>query len=230
MESDKVNEIISLCKEIIGLDQEIIRLDQKKANIQKSAVEKAIRAGELLTEVRKSLDYGDWLPWIKANLPISQPTVYRWMKLYEERDKLFTVNKLKEAYRLVMPPRETVEDLSRMRDQVEFVRKEKQADRKIKELQGENCHQAGEDIEHGDENLFEPEPFEPLVLDDDYNEKRFQSLVRRGAEDKATWNHFGEIMELSAEVDVEGAETLHSRMKEIKAQIIQACKDFPEGG
>ncbi len=82
----------------------IIRLHDEVIGHAKQALEKAIQVGEELTEQKAALGHGQWLPWIKKNLPFSQPTAYRYMRLHEDREKLFNVNNLAEAYKLLAPP------------------------------------------------------------------------------------------------------------------------------
>tara|TARA_Y100001973_G_C5169600_1_gene318239 strand:+ start:763 stop:1467 length:705 start_codon:yes stop_codon:yes gene_type:complete len=67
----------------------------------KSTVEDAIKLGELLTSVKKELPHGAFLNWINDNCNFSQPTSYRYMTLFEYKNKLFSVNNLPEAYKQI---------------------------------------------------------------------------------------------------------------------------------
>jgi hypothetical protein len=70
------------------------------------SLEKAIRIGELLTGQKDTLKHGEWLSWIKANLPFSYKTAERYMSCYNKREKLDRVSNLTHAYSLLAPPRE----------------------------------------------------------------------------------------------------------------------------
>lgn len=71
-----------------------------EAGMRKTVAD-AIRAGEILIEVREHLPHGQFLPWIKENCTFSQPTASRWMRCFEHKNKLINVNSLQEAYRKV---------------------------------------------------------------------------------------------------------------------------------
>lgn len=88
-ESDAVAEITSLHASIIG--------------DTRSTLYKAIRIGELLSAQRATMKHGQWLPWIKDNLPFTQKTTNNYMRVFERRDELETISNLEltDAYRLL---------------------------------------------------------------------------------------------------------------------------------
>ena len=71
----------------------------------RSTVKDAIRAGEILSEMKDRLPHGDFLPWIQAKCSFSQPTAWRYIKLYQHNDKLSNLNNLQDAYQQI----ETIE-------------------------------------------------------------------------------------------------------------------------
>ncbi|MDY7026702.1 MAG: DUF3102 domain-containing protein [Spirochaetota bacterium] len=71
----------------------------------RDALDYALQAGQLLTEVKDELKHGDFLPWVKANMPFAERTAQRYMKLHEYRDKCDRVADLQEAYKQI----ETIE-------------------------------------------------------------------------------------------------------------------------
>lgn len=87
--SDQRDEIFTLHNELTGL--------------ARTSLAKAQRIGELLVQVRESLDHGAWLPWLKANVPFTDRTARRYIRVYEHRDqiKLDTVSDLSSAYWLL---------------------------------------------------------------------------------------------------------------------------------
>lgn len=77
----------------------------------KSALEKAIEAGNLLRECKAGLPHGQFLPWLKSNFSFTDRTARNWMRISEASasGKLENVSDLSEAYRLSTVTRETVE-------------------------------------------------------------------------------------------------------------------------
>lgn len=47
-----------------------------------------VRAGKIYTQMKEQLDHGEWIPWIEKNSPFSRYTVARYMRIYENREKL----------------------------------------------------------------------------------------------------------------------------------------------
>ena len=67
----------------------------------RTALEKAIRIGGLLTEQRARCKHSEWLPWLKANVQFAQATAYNYQRLYKDRAKFTNVVTLNEAYLLL---------------------------------------------------------------------------------------------------------------------------------
>lgn len=86
-----------------GRISEIITLHNEVAGYLRMSVEKAIRIGELLTEQKAGLQHGEFLPWIKANLPFTDRTARNYMAFYSNRNLLKTenVSDLSSAYKLL---------------------------------------------------------------------------------------------------------------------------------
>jgi hypothetical protein len=49
----------------------------------RSAVEHAIKAGELLIEAKSQVKHGEWLPWLAENFPASRETARKYVQLAE---------------------------------------------------------------------------------------------------------------------------------------------------
>ena len=86
---------------IENASEELNRLHGQIEGKLRSTVEDAIRAGEILTRVKERVGHGGFLSWIEANVRFSQPTAWRYIKINEHRDKLFSVNNLHEAEKTV---------------------------------------------------------------------------------------------------------------------------------
>ncbi len=86
---------------------EITLLHSEIGGYIKITIDKAIRAGELLTEQKAELAHGEWLPWIDKNLSFSESTALRYMKVWANRDRIksVSVTDLTEAYKLLEEPK-----------------------------------------------------------------------------------------------------------------------------
>jgi hypothetical protein len=84
--------------------EEIRKIHGEILHSLKTSLGKAIRIGELLIKQKERLTHGQFSPWIKNNLPISDRTVQNYMRLYREKDRLKTenVSDLSNAYRLLI--------------------------------------------------------------------------------------------------------------------------------
>jgi hypothetical protein len=67
--------------------REINRLADELLKLGRQTIEKAIRIGELLTQKKAKVAYGDWNLWMEVNLNFSPRTAQRWMRLYQDFDK-----------------------------------------------------------------------------------------------------------------------------------------------
>ncbi|TGK45437.1 DUF3102 domain-containing protein [Leptospira bouyouniensis] len=81
--------------EIVLRDRDIEKIqglhESIAANLN-NALQNAILIGEILNRKKKELSHGQFLPWIESNLPFSRMTANKYMRLYENKDKLPNVN------------------------------------------------------------------------------------------------------------------------------------------
>jgi len=75
--------------------------------IYESILDKGIRIGQLLSEQKTSLKHGEFIPWVKANLPFTERTAQFYMKIYTNRERIKNenVSHLTEAYKLLEAPK-----------------------------------------------------------------------------------------------------------------------------
>jgi hypothetical protein len=77
----------------------------------KTALAKAVEAGNLLRECKAGLAHGEWLPWLESNFTFADRTARRWMKIGEAEEsgllKMDTVSNLAEAYKSTAAARES---------------------------------------------------------------------------------------------------------------------------
>lgn len=71
--------------------REILQLHDEIGQALRTTLPKAIRIGQLLAEQKAEVRHGQWLPWIKANLPFSARTVQDYLRFYARRDELKSV-------------------------------------------------------------------------------------------------------------------------------------------
>ena len=77
----------------------------------KTALEKAVECGRLLSEAKEQLGHGAWLPWLESNFTFTPRTATNWMKVAEMHAagklKSETVSdlNLSEVYQLATTPR-----------------------------------------------------------------------------------------------------------------------------
>ena len=92
----------------LGADaSELIKLHKEINGNATSALKAAIRAGEILTAVKGSLDHGEWSEWCDKSLPFSVDTAQRYMKCFKNKVLLerAEVIDLSKAYRQISPPK-----------------------------------------------------------------------------------------------------------------------------
>lgn len=104
-----------------GIEKSLIaEINKLHGDILKSfgtALEKAIRIGELLTKQKEDLKHGEFTAWVNNNLPFTDRTARNYMRVYGERDRLKTetVSDLSSAYQLL------IEDKSQSKEIVEVL-------------------------------------------------------------------------------------------------------------
>ena len=94
-------------KEITKSEIDSIIESHNKVGVHASMMLKeAIGTGGKLIKAKAKLQHGQWLPWVKENLPISERLVQDYMRFYENREKLKNANvaDLTEARKLLTPP------------------------------------------------------------------------------------------------------------------------------
>ncbi len=74
-----------------------------KADLQ-SGIAHAIRVGELLTEAKKQLRHGQWLPWLADNFEFSDRHARRFMTLAQNGHAVSDLGSMREAFAALEPP------------------------------------------------------------------------------------------------------------------------------
>ncbi|MEI6392950.1 MAG: DUF3102 domain-containing protein [Verrucomicrobiota bacterium] len=96
------------------LVSEIVALHGEVVTAARTTLDKAIRIGALLTEQKAQLKHGKWLPWVKDNLPFTEDTAQRYMRVYSRRSEIphDAVFELTDAYRLLSDGKEKTAHVS----------------------------------------------------------------------------------------------------------------------
>ena len=71
-----------------NLATDINREHELAEQAARTAVEHAMKAGELLTEAKATVAHGEWLPWLKTNVVFSERTAQAYMRIAREVPKL----------------------------------------------------------------------------------------------------------------------------------------------
>lgn len=97
-----------MSKQIVNRAAEIKRLHAEIGEAIRTSIDKALRIGQLLTAQKAETKHGDWLPWLKANVPFSFRSAQRFMDLWDNREyvgKSANVTHLRDAYELLSAER-----------------------------------------------------------------------------------------------------------------------------
>jgi hypothetical protein len=85
---------------------EEIRRELDAADIDfRSGVQHAIRAGELLLEVKQRVVHGQWLPWVAENVPLSARHAQRLMQLAANATSVAHLETINEAVAVLAEPK-----------------------------------------------------------------------------------------------------------------------------
>lgn len=80
--------------------EKIINLHTGIMSAARRSVQDAIRIGEIISEQKKLLQHGEFLPWVRT-LPFTDKTAESYMKLSSHSNKIENVSNLSEAYKKV---------------------------------------------------------------------------------------------------------------------------------
>lgn len=72
----------------------------------RSAVEHAIRAGELLIDAKAEVSHGEWLPWLDTNFAFTPQTANGYMRLARRREQIEGAPSISVALAELAQPRE----------------------------------------------------------------------------------------------------------------------------
>jgi hypothetical protein len=58
----------------------------------RTSLPKAIQIGGLLSSIKARMERGQWLPWLKKNLPFSERTAQNYIRCFAQKDRLKNAN------------------------------------------------------------------------------------------------------------------------------------------
>jgi hypothetical protein len=77
----------------------IILYVESKKEIRYSTIDTWVGLGKLLFKTKQSLFHGDFIPWIRKNMPFNERQAQRYIKMYKNqglmnkyRDEIFCIN------------------------------------------------------------------------------------------------------------------------------------------
>ena len=84
----------------VGPANEIAQLHGEILEHARASLDKAIRIGEILTQVKGAIGHGNWLPWLAESVSFSRQTSDNYVWCFDNREtlKLLNVSNLAEAY------------------------------------------------------------------------------------------------------------------------------------
>ena len=93
--------------EITKITEEINSLQNDIINNTRNILANIIEIGKRLTEVKNFLPHGAFQSWVETELEITPRTAQRYMKVYEHREQIESVDieKLSDAYKLLEKPK-----------------------------------------------------------------------------------------------------------------------------
>jgi len=74
--------------ELVSLAAEINKEHNLAEQMAKTAIEHALKAGELLIQTKSQCSHGEWLPWLDGNLEIGARQAQKYMRLATHREGL----------------------------------------------------------------------------------------------------------------------------------------------
>jgi len=91
-------------------------------NFKPYMVQDAIRAGEILTQVKDRLEHGEFLPWIEQNCKFAERTARDYMRFYNYRDKTASLAVLQSARQVVAQIESREKQTEELADKIRRVR------------------------------------------------------------------------------------------------------------
>lgn len=106
-------------RERAGLARQAKKINAEHLAVEKAAaagLEHAQLAGQLLSEVRETLELGEWEPWVAEHLAFSLRTAQTYLRVWERREDIAEAQRaapdmsLRAALQLLTEPREEEEE------------------------------------------------------------------------------------------------------------------------
>lgn len=107
-----MSELVLAQTSLDDLAAEIRREHEACEQHARSAVEHAIRAGELLIEAKAQVRHGEWLPWLGVNFPGHYNLASAYMRLARNSQRVVNSSSLRAALKELAEPRADDDDES----------------------------------------------------------------------------------------------------------------------
>jgi Protein of unknown function (DUF3102) len=125
--------------------EEINRLHRDLQALAMQSLDHAIRIGELLSQVKRQLPRGRWIPWLNSNVKFSERTARNYISVFEHRMALKSarVADLTEAYKLLGNRSKSKKRVATREEELFWARQEEKAQNsKLPRMTREEAEQA----------------------------------------------------------------------------------------
>lgn len=176
--------------------EELNRLHGQIEGKLRSTVEDAIRAGEILTQVKERVGHGEFLQWVRKNAEFEERTAQRYMQLFVYRDKCVSVSDLQSAYK-------QVESLEAQAKRTESQRAADRVRHYLKTGEKLEGWRRGTDDKIVEEERARAERIEAAKAKMQEAADRREQEEKRRAESRASWSATEDMLRKAAEIHVE---------------------------
>ena len=176
---------------VVSIETAAVELDRLHGEIETSlrmTVEYAIRAGEILSNVKEKIGHGEFLPWLNSSVSFSERTAQNYMRVYHHSDKTASVADLQEAYRVV----ERIETQERQTENQKAMQRVREFNKTGKKPEG---WRRGTDDKIAQEEADRDDRLEAVKSKMAEAEKvKAETRQQREADDE-TWEHSSAVLE-----------------------------------
>jgi len=200
--------------QINSYKQEINKYHRQLIGHLKNSVEIGIKIGNILIDVKKELQHGEFTEWINSNCGFTDRTARNYIKLYEYKSKTETVSDLSTAYKVI-------QQIEYEKNHMDEIKHRQEAFKKAKEKQQEyNNDKEWQDIKQKNKKEYISDSLTDDIINEmkkqNEDQKQFTTKINEGNKYQNTFfqiidNYLGELKS-----DNERLEALQNMIKYCK--------------